>query len=211
MSKKIIIAESSPAVQKAIKLALSSFDLVFETVQKVDELKSKLNPSVDLVMIDLRVEGTGSGQNPQDLTFLQNQEVPVLWLLGSAQTPPFSGERMGTSLKARQSILHKPFSSQELIDKISKQISLKVPVEANDKGKNLVKNLVGFQESSLLRDNKDELLARALAEVKAEAGELVTSFIKEYCDKHFRPMAKEVLVEELRRLADEKSKITQEF
>lgn len=221
MSRHMIIADSSQVLEKAVKLALSQYDVTLHTAQNLSELKSKLlASSFDLALIDVGLQDL---EKEGQLTAFQHEKTPIIWLLGSYQ--PLLPIDLDSQGGKKRDVLKKPFSSKELLDKCADlQISLNLkktqtassakPSEKISKPEateredawGASKDPWGGSKESW-GGNKEEFMAKILPSIKEEMSELVTGFVQDYCEKHFKAIARDILGDEIRKLAEEKSRL----
>jgi CheY-like chemotaxis protein len=212
MKKKLLLADSSATMAKIIKLALSNYQQPeLEAVATLEQLQEKLrSEACAALIIDAGFAQTDEAEKLWPL--LGN--TPVLALLGSFQ--PLASSLAQLAQKNKVCLLNKPFSPQELVTALqqlglllNEQSEAKTPPRIPPQGKES-KTVLSSDSMAELGINKDEWLSKILPLLKEELAELVQVYVQEYCEKHFKTLAREILTGELHKLADERARLSME-
>lgn len=111
-AKKILFADDDPEIREVLQLLLTSEGYQVEAASNGEELLSRLDDSVDLVILDIMMPGMGGYHVCAEIR--KQSAVPVLFLTAKAQD---SDKTMGFSAGG-DDYLVKPFSYTELISRV---------------------------------------------------------------------------------------------
>lgn len=111
-AKKILFADDDPEIREALQLLLTSEGYQVEAASNGEELLSRLDDSVDLVILDIMMPGMGGYHVCAEIR--KQSAVPVLFLTAKSQD---SDKTMGFSAGG-DDYLVKPFSYTELISRV---------------------------------------------------------------------------------------------
>ena len=111
-AKKILFADDDPEIREVLQLLLTSEGYQVEAVSNGEELLSRLDDSVDLVILDIMMPGMGGYHVCAEIR--KQSAVPVLFLTAKSQD---SDKTMGFSAGG-DDYLVKPFSYTELISRV---------------------------------------------------------------------------------------------
>ena len=129
MLHRVLVADDSEPVQKAIQIALEPYNVeIFEASSYVEALNICKKKSPNLIIADASLTGTDA---PKEFKIMSNTagEVPVLLLEGSFE--PIDKE--GFAAIGLQSFLKKPFNIEEIEDVIKGQMQINLPVKKHNK------------------------------------------------------------------------------
>ncbi|MFK7827801.1 MAG: response regulator [Oligoflexales bacterium] len=125
MLHRVLVADDSEPVQKAIQIALQPYDVeIFEASSFVEALNICKKKSPNLIIADASLTGTDA---PKEFKIMSNTagEVPVLLLEGSFEPIDKDGfEAIGL-----QCFLKKPFNIEEIEEVIKVQMQISLPVK----------------------------------------------------------------------------------
>lgn len=190
MSLRILVADDSSIIQKAINIG---FDAYLVTISNVSNLKlayqEMTQSNFDLLIVDSCLPSGGAAFDLQHV-LSKPETPPFIVLSGSFETlkndvRDFHGK--GFSLK-------KPFELPTLISLVKDKLQLTLISKAN------------ANNFALLKDKKSTALGPFESYINAEMPELVQKVVHDYCDQHFKLIAKEVITSEIRRLLEAKSR-----
>ena len=120
MTYKILIADDSEAVQKAISMALNTFDVsISKTSSFVETLHHCKKIEPDLIIADARLTGTDGIADFKQL-FTGSRRTSILFLEGSFE----SVEQEEFSRNGFSYIIKKPFDAKKLMDFLNGKMSL---------------------------------------------------------------------------------------
>ena len=111
-AKKILFADDDPEIREVLQLLLTSEGSQVEAASNGEELLSRLDDSVDLVILDIMMPGMGGYHVCAEIR--KQSAVPVLFLTAKSQD---SDKTMGFSAGG-DDYLVKPFSYTELISRV---------------------------------------------------------------------------------------------
>lgn len=111
-AKKILFADDDPEIREILQLLLTSEGYQVEAASNGEELLSRLDDSVDLVILDIMMPGMGGYHVCAEIR--KQSAVPVLFLTAKSQD---SDKTMGFSAGG-DDYLVKPFSYTELISRV---------------------------------------------------------------------------------------------
>ena len=111
-AKKILFADDDPEIREVLQLLLTSEGYQVEAASNGEELLSRLDDSVDLVILDIMMPGMGGYHVCAEIR--KQSAVPVLFLTAKSQD---SDKTMGFSAGG-DDYLVKPFSYTELISRV---------------------------------------------------------------------------------------------
>ncbi len=111
-AKKILFADDDPEIREVLQLLLTSEGYQVEAASNGEELLSRLDDSVDLVILDIMMPGMGGYHVCAEIR--KQSAVPVLFLTAKSQD---SDKTMGFSAGG-DDYLVKPFSYTELIYRV---------------------------------------------------------------------------------------------
>ncbi|NRA43820.1 MAG: response regulator [Oligoflexales bacterium] len=125
MLQRVLVADDSEPVQKAIQIALEPYNVeIFEASSFVEALNICKKKSPNLIIADASLTGTDA---PKEFKIMSNTagEVPVLLLEGSFEPIDKEGfEAIGLSC-----FLKKPFNISEIEEAIKEQMQISLPVK----------------------------------------------------------------------------------
>ena len=111
-AKKILFADDDPEIREVLQLLLTSEGYQVEAASNGEELLSRLDDSVDLVILDIMMPGMGGYHVCAEIR--KQSAVPVLFLTAKSQD---SDKTMGFSAGGDEYLV-KPFSYTELISRV---------------------------------------------------------------------------------------------
>lgn len=111
-AKKILFADDDPEIREVLQLLLTSEGYQVEAASNGEELLSRLDDSVDLVILDIMMPGMGGYHVCAEIR--KQSAVPVLFLTAKSQD---SDKTIGFSAGG-DDYLVKPFSYTELISRV---------------------------------------------------------------------------------------------
>lgn len=111
-AKKILFADDDPEIREVLQLLLTSEGYQVEAASNGEDLLSRLDDSVDLVILDIMMPGMGGYHVCAEIR--KQSAVPVLFLTAKSQD---SDKTMGFSAGG-DDYLVKPFSYTELISRV---------------------------------------------------------------------------------------------
>ena len=111
-AKKILFADDDPEIREVLQLLLTREGYQVEAASNGEELLSRLDDSVDLVILDIMMPGMGGYHVCAEIR--KQSAVPVLFLTAKSQD---SDKTMGFSAGG-DDYLVKPFSYTELISRV---------------------------------------------------------------------------------------------
>lgn len=188
-SKTIIICSPSATTKKIIRYSLENRS--FESKEAKTAVPEDLDKE-SLLIVDSTI------LNTQWKSFLQKCENPYILLDG--------GDNASIQELSKQNnciILKKPFKPQDLYDALDTFEIEKAQIEAPKKVSKKPDTQKGiktpeFPESRLPQHMQEQLKQEALA------------FISDYCKSHFRNIAEDILLKEIRRLSEERNSLLDE-
>ena len=210
MPAKILIADDSSTIQKFIRMALSSYDISIFTSSNLAEARSVLSlEKLDALIIDSCLPGVGQPSEIMDL-INDYSGLSTLVLVGSfegSSTQDLSQTGLGH-------ILRKPFEPKVLVESLAllvPELSEKTEPPSLEKATPVsTLNLddvdldVGLQESHAQSNQASASAEGAVTDDKLKL--LVRETVAEYCDRHFKSIAKDVIKAEINLLLDEKAR-----
>ena len=209
MKAKVLIADDSTTIQKFIRMTLSKFDLSLYGTTSLTEAKAVVRQDkLDLMLIDSCLAGVKSAEEIIELQSAAGG-VPVIVLVGSFEGTPAEELRA----KGLEHIIRKPFDPAVLTDLVLKVLQGFDAEGSNAQVGSLSHDLSGIPlpdtETSLPRDDLEELIMKNEIESRMELDEiteLVRNTVSQYCEKHFRAIAKEVIQSEIKSLIAEQER-----
>lgn len=125
MLQRVLVADDSEPVQKAIQIALEPYDVeIFEASSFVEALNICKKKSPNLIIADASLTGTDA---PKEFKIMSNTagEVPVLLLEGSFE--PIDKE--GFEAMGMECFLKKPFNIKEIERVLKEQMQFVLPIK----------------------------------------------------------------------------------
>ena len=194
----VLTADDSAAIQRVVQVSLSPYAI---DIVNADSFPAALDKAgtqpVDLIIAAAELGGT---ETLADLHRLTNEgKIPIIVLLSSYSKI----DKKTLAELGFQQVLQKPFDSQELLQLVAFNLQLHLDEERNG-------NWQPFPTATT-PPPEDKQQAGASASVSNNDGVdhnfalLVKQAVFEYCQNNFSRIAREMVLEEIRRLQNEKS------
>ena len=196
---QVLTADDSAAIQRVVQVSLTPYAIDVISADNFSAACEKIaTQQIDLVIADAELTGIESLPDLQRLT--AEGKIPLILLLSSYSK---IDESTLTELGFQQ-ILHKPFESKELLQLVAFNLQLDIearstdwqPFPATPPADETTASLP--QRAAASAVNKDDSIDHNFAT-------LVRKAVFEYCQNHFPSIARELVLEEIRRLQNEKS------
>ena len=199
----ILIADDSAAIQRVVQVSLAPFALDVVSADNfpaaLDQIKAR---AIDLVIVAADLAATPSPSDLHKLTAAN--KVPLILLMSSyGQTDKKTLQELGF-----QQFLQKPFDHRELRRMVAQNLQLEplepktFPLEDKD-----IADMEGGDEKCTTVEIPAPPVP-APSESTEERDEAFTALVKkavfEYCQNNFPQIAREAVLDEIRRLQGEK-------
>ena len=193
----ILIADSSEAIQRVVQLSFAphGIDVVFASNYPEALKKSR---EVDLIIADIQLP---AAPNQQELSKL-GANIPLILLCSSY----LKVDKVNLQEQGFQEFLDKPFEHQQLLQCVSRVLQY----DFSDK------ILPTLERSTASESSEPSEPSKALPDNPSVASPLpdaisdnfttiVRQTVLEYCQQHFTKIAKDTVLQEIRRLQKEKT------
>ncbi len=224
---QILLADDSSPIQKVVKIALSSLQCDFAYASNFLEAQKELEKKTAKVFIvDAGLAGATSVADISKLCEIA--AIPTVVLLGSYEK--YSEQDLLTA--GLHNILKKPFDGTQLLEMVQKLIELEIPTPIMTVPPSfpsiprLIKIPFGNDEQKSAQATPEPEPAKMFKppafkpeipqmparseidhdQVFAKLQREMQTLVKDYCEKNFKAIAREILTAELRRLAEEKAR-----
>ena len=199
MEANILVADDSITIQKAIKIAFASHKVKIHCVSGYEAVLSFLKQwngaPLDLVIADADLKGCEGIASFVNLREVTGSRILLLRGAYEPQIPEATFKDNGFT-----SILKKPFQGDSLV-KVATGLMTNAPeVSASVVGATI--------EQSISANPSFEATLSDKVELGTDISEMVRAEVRAYCKEHFDKIAKEVILEEMRRLTEERSRYT---
>ena len=197
---QVLTADDSAAIQRVVQVSLTPYAIDVISADNFAAACDKIaTQQIDLIIADAELTGIESLPDLQRLT--AEGKIPLILLLSSYSK---ISESTITELGFQQ-ILRKPFEGKELLQLVAFNLQLDLDARSTD--------WQPFPATPpAAEDSAAPLPQRAAASaVKTDDGidhnfaTLVKKAVFEYCQNNFPRIARELVLEEIRRLQNEKS------
>lgn len=193
----ILIADSSEAIQRVMQLSFAphGIDVIFASNYPEALKKSR---EADLIIVDIQLPAT---PNQQELSKL-GANVPLILLCSSY----LKVDKVNLQEQGFQEFLDKPFEHQHLLQCVSRVLQY----DFSDKILPTLEHSPSFHskpsEPSEQTLTNDPSIASPLPDaISDNFSAIVRQTVFEYCKQHFTAIAKDTVLQEIRRLQKEKT------
>ena len=199
---KILVADDSTTIQKVIRLAFAKAPVAIETAISKVEAKNCLRESrPDVLIVDSCLPGT---HGVSDLKALADFEpgLPCVVLVGSYD----GGDVEGLKNAGFEHIVKKPFHPQDVVHSVEGVLarSLSEPSLVPPPPPPPPPLRGGAKVPPPPGGGGQTLGGLAKGDPGTEAR--IREMVHDYCEKHFKAIAQEVIQKEIRKLLDDKSR-----
>lgn len=196
----ILTADDSAAIQRVVQVSLTPCAI---DVISADNLSAALEKTatqkVDLIIADAELNGVAELPDLQRLT--ADGKIPLILLLSSYS----SIDKKALAELGFQQVLQKPFDSKELLQLVAFNLQLELDEARNSSWQ-------PFPTAATENASPPKPAAKPSSPAVADGegvdhnfATLVKEAVFEYCQNNFPRIARETVLNEIRRLQDEKS------
>lgn len=196
---QVLTADDSAAIQRVVQVSLTPYAIDVISADNFSAACEKIaTQQIDLIIADAELTGVESLPDLQCLT--AEGKIPLILLLSS-----YSKIAKSTLVDLGfQQVLPKPFESKELLQLVAFNLQLDLEARSTD--------WQPFPTTPPAAETDPPLPQRAAASavntndgIDDNFATLVRKAVFEYCQNHFPRIARELVLEEIRRLQNEKS------
>ena len=192
----ILIADDSVAVQRAVRV---SFANTVVDIVSADNFQSAVDKTgtVDLVIVDVDIAGLSSLGDLHRLT--RNGSIPILLMISSYSKI----NRSALQDLGFQNFLAKPFDHRTLQQVVASLLQIELKDEIPTTPPPFPAETDTIEERDLNNDSPP-----LVSGMEENLALLVKKAVFEYCQNNFADIARETVLNELRKLQEEKIKVS---